>query len=225
MGFVDTGAMRVVLGTEGHEAGAIYVVDSPEHPFALDVESLQLASAVIMVPVRDWDAALTPWPAKSPFRGRPDFGGEAKATLSELLEALPAIEAAAGLAPKARAICGYSLGGLFSLFALTHADAFCACGCLSGSVWYEGWVDYLRDLEFDGRNAFAYFSVGTKEKRAAQPAIKRVEDDMRACIEIMQAKGCVTEFATSPGGHMSDIDGRLARGLQALDGALSKLGC
>lgn len=46
-------------------AGApiVYVVDAPEHPLDLGGVAAGRASSVVRVPVGEWDARLTPWPA------------------------------------------------------------------------------------------------------------------------------------------------------------------
>lgn len=62
-----------------------------------------------------------PCPAAGVRPGSPDFGGRAAETLAELVDVtIPAVEAARGLDPVCRAICGYSLGGLFSLYAFVR---------------------------------------------------------------------------------------------------------
>lgn len=215
--YLDAGASRVFEGSNGR-APAIFVIDSPEHPFDADTLGKNRRSTVVSIPVDQWGDALTPWPAKAIYRGEPDYGGEAAQTLSALLdEVIPALEAAHGLSPSAHAICGYSLGGLFALYALTHSDAFAACACLSGSVWYEGWVEHVRALPPNLAGRFAYLSLGTKERRAARPILKTVQDCMEACTQILQEHGCQVEYRTGPGNHLQHIPERLYAGLTALD--------
>ena len=223
MKYIQVEASTVYRGKLGSTAPAIYVVDFPEHPFDIADIAATLDSTVITVPIADWNASLTPWPAAGLYREEPDFGGDARHTLSELLEqALPHIEQEHGLAPCKRAICGYSLGGLFSLYAFTHAATFDACACISGSVWYEGWVDHLRQLDFDAVGRYAFLSIGTKEKRGAPKIIRTVQDNMEACAEILRAHGCETTYVTGPGNHMQLHHERFATGLAHLDAYLKR---
>ena len=191
----------------------IYVVDSPEHPLDVATAAEGLRSRVVSAPVADWGDALTPWPAPALRPGEKGFGGRADETLALLAEAFDA-------APGPHAVCGYSLGGLFALYAFVREPRLAACACLSGSVWYEGWVDWLRASAPDCAGRYAYFSVGKKEKRAGLP-FRHVEEDLAACTEILRAHGCRVDVALGPGSHMQHVTERLAAGLAALDGFLA----
>ncbi len=169
----------------------IYVIDSPEHPLDVATAAEGLRSRVVSVPVADWGDALTPWPA-------------------------PALRSGEN---GSHAVCGYSLGGLFALYAFAREPRFAACACLSGSVWYEGWVDWLRANAPDCAGRYAYFSVGKKEKRAGLP-FRHVEEDLAACAEILRGRGCAVDVTLGPGSHMQYVTERLAAGLTALDDAI-----
>lgn len=217
-------AYRLYRGSGGKSSPVIYVVDSYEHPFALERATQGLCSNVVGVPIRDWSNLLTPWPAACLYKGEPDFEGQAETTLAELCDStIPSIERNEGLVPASRAICGYSLGGLFSMYAIVRSDAFDACACLSGSVWYEGWVEYLQSLNKDLRGRFAFLSLGTKERRAARPILKTVQDRMDACALILQQRGCSVHYQMGPGNHLYQIPERLTAGLAELDQALGEL--
>ena len=191
----------------------IYVIDSPEHPFDLATAAEGLRSRVVSVPVANWGDALTPWPAPALRSGEKDFGGRAKETLASLAVMLDQ-------APGPHAICGYSLGGLFALYAFVREPRLAACACLSGSVWYEGWVDWLRENAPDCDGRYAYFSVGKKEKRAGLP-FRHVEEDLAVCADILRTHGCRVDVALGPGSHMQHVTERLAAGLTALDAFLA----
>ncbi len=221
---IDGEHCTVYPGKGGPASPVIYIIDAAEHPFDIDEIASNRACAVAKVPVRNWNANLTPWPAPGLYRGEPDFKGQAAATLAELLdEVIPAVEHAAQITPSARAICGYSLGGLFALYAFTRSNAFSACACLSGSVWYEGWVEHLRELDFDGTGRFAFLSIGSKEKHAAPIILHHVQDNMQECADILRERGCATEFVVGPGNHMSFAKERFDAGITALQSFLTLL--
>ena len=225
MGHIDAANCVIVPGAADVAPAVIYAIDSPEHPTDVGAFAAGLNAWVVSVPVAHWNDALTPWPAPALYREEPDFGGHAAETLDELLmRVVPAAEerivAEAGHTPEVRAICGYSLGGLFSLYAFTHCDAFAACACLSGSVWYEGWVEHLAAQEGDLAGRYAYFSLGTKEKRGGQPLMRTVQKRMEECVELLRHCGCTVDFVLGPGNHLQHIPERYEVGLRALDKAL-----
>lgn len=213
----------VHVGIGGASAPCIYLIDSPEHPTPLDEVARDLVSTVVSVPVDDWGAKLTPWPAEPLYRGEAAYGGMAQATLSWLLgEVIPSSEQEARLAPGDRAIAGYSLAGLFSLYAFLHDPSFAAVACLSGSLWYEGWVEHMESLSPAATGRYAYLSLGSKERRASRPQLKLVQDHTERCVELLRAWGIETDYVLNPGGHLTAIPARTQAGLQALDRALCR---
>ncbi len=223
MRYVDIERAEFYSGASGATGPIIYVIDLPEHPFDIAGVAMGRAAHIVRVPVRSWDDSLTPWPAPGLRRGDADFKGEAAVTLAELkAEAAPALEARWGLEPVRRAICGYSLGGLFSLYAFVQDAYFDACGCLSGSLWYEGWTDYLRDRAFDGAGRYAYLSIGKKECKASLPILRTVQANMEACAELLRDRGCAVDYRVGPGNHMQHHVERFDAGLTAIDAHLDR---
>lgn len=219
---IDIATSTLSKGSDGPGGPVIYVIDSPEHPFDITGLATGRNATIVTIPVGNWNDALTPWPAAGLYREEPDFGGHAADTLDELCGlVIPAVEQREGLSPTSRAICGYSLGGLFALYALTHSGTFATCACLSGSVWYEGWTEHLRKLSPNLAGRFAYLSVGTKERKAARPILKTVQDRMEECVDILQECGCTVQYRTGPGNHMQHVAERFDAGLTALDEFLS----
>lgn len=218
---IDEGQGELVAGSGGASAPAIYVIDLAEHPFDVAAAAQGRVANVVKVPVRAWGENLTPWPAPGLHQGDPDFGGGAPGTLRELVETTaPALESRFGLAPARRAVCGYSLGGLFVLYAFTRLPYFSSCACLSGSLWYEGWLDYFRSLAFDGSGRYAFFSIGKRECKAGPRIMRSVQDDMEACAQVCRERGCAVDVTVGPGNHMQHYVERFDAGLAALDAFL-----
>lgn len=213
--------MGIRIGTTGLTSPCIYLIDSPEHPAPLDKVAEGLICTVVSVPVPEWGAKLTPWPATALYRGEADYAGEAQETLAWLHEeALPQAERDSSLEPTARAIAGYSLAGLFSLYAFLRDTSWTAVACLSGSLWYEDWLPHVESLDFPTAGRYAFLSLGSKERRASRPQLKQVQERTEACVELMRERGLETDFVLNPGGHLTDIDWRIQQGLQALDAHL-----
>ena len=85
-------------------------------------------------------AQYTPWshPAYKP--GAPDFGGRAETFLADTV--LPVAKALQEKYPEEPiGLFGYSLAGLFGLFAMLNTDAFSTYLLASPSTWYPGIVN------------------------------------------------------------------------------------
>lgn len=172
---------------------------------------------VVLVCINDWDNDLTPWPAKGLYPGDPDFKGDAPKTLDALTEVvIPTIERAEGLSPSVRAIAGYSLAGLFSVYAFANSTVFEHVASMSGSFWYEGWIDYLQGLHLDKSGASAYFSLGDKESRARERILHSVQANTDRTAEILESWGVSVQNRLVPGSHFDNVTNRILAGLAAL---------
>lgn len=154
----------------------------------------------------DWDRDYTPWPAVDPT-GRV-FAGEAARWQPFLTGALlPALFSRFSLDGRVFA-AGYSLGGLAALY--HHCEiGFSGCGCCSGSLWYPGWLDYLRHRAPTGP---VYLSVGGKEKNTRHPWMCQVEE-AAAVSRGLLARTAVAQLVREPGGHSHQVPQRLGRAL------------
>ena len=153
--------------------------------------------------VDDWNDELSPWPAPPVF-GDHAFGGRAAATLDWVLNGLlPA------LGPAERAVLGgYSLAGLFALWAARETDAFRAVAAASPSVWFPGWGEYANAHPM--RAERVYLSLGDRESRTRNPVMARVGDAIREEQARLDGRvACVLEW--NPGNHFRDARLRTAK--------------
>ena len=163
--------------------------------------------------VNDWNQDLAPWEAPDVFRtaGRRsadaphDFGSGAEETLESLLEATAA-DAAAG---KQIFLGGYSLAGLFALWAGCRTDRFGGIAAASPSVWYPGFTEYMRANPM--RAEAVYLSLGDREERTRNRVMARVGDEVRAEHELLRGSGtrCILEW--NEGNHFKDVELRMAK--------------
>ena len=166
---------------------------------------------VVLITLVGWERDLTPWPAKAVFRDQPDFSGGARKFLRLMEEKIfPAVEE--DLQPAARIIAGYSLAGLFSVFAALEARLFDAAASVSGSIWYPGFADYVNQMDASPR--MAYFSVGDRERMGRNAAFHSIEEDTKRVAKILNGRGTRTVFETNRGGHFDDLEGRMLRALE-----------
>ena len=172
--------------------------------------------SLLAFPAQDWDRELTPWKAPG-LRGKdPDFGGEAEAFLVGLLAAVAQAEAALQSKPETKLLMGYSLGGLFALWAGTRTDAFPLLASVSGSLWYDGWCQYL--VGHPCRAGKVYLSLGEKEPKARNPRMARVGACTERTEALLRSSGLETALEWNPGGHFNEPEARMARAVRALLG-------
>jgi len=189
--------------------------------FLYMVTACLMVFTLAAVPGLDWNRALTPWPARHAFRGGEDFAGEAAVHLRKLTgETVPAVERHLGFTPRQRGIAGYSLGGLFALYALWQSDAFALAASASGSLWYDGWLDYMREHKPQSTLRRAYISVGDREKKSRDSRLQTVEECSRAAVELLEGLGAETRFELNGGNHFKDAPLRMARALNFIGGEL-----
>ena len=162
----------------------------------------------------DWGDDLTPWPAPPAARGMSPCAGLADAYLQQLAgRILPAIAAALPARPAYAALAGYSLAGLFALYAPHRTDAFARIASASGSLWYPGFADYVRRQPWVRRPEKLYLSLGDREARTRNPMMRPVEDKTRALAAFYEAQGVPTVLEMNPGGHFNEPERRMARGI------------
>ena len=161
----------------------------------------------------DWNNDMSPWPSKAVFKGMPDFGGKSGEFLERLIEMLP--EASA------RYICGYSMAGLFALWALYNCDLFDGAASCSGSLWYPKFDEYIRENEPKKNPQKIYMSLGDREAKTRNPVMATVEDKTLAIFEHYKTLGIETRFEMNQGNHFAEPDVRTAKGIAWLLSHLS----
>lgn len=165
------------------------------------------------IPVSDWENDLSPWAAEAAFRGGRAFGGGADAFLRALEAALPALRAALNAPDSPCFLAGYSLAGLFSVYALYRSASFAGAVSASGSLWFPGFAEYCASHEPMRVPTRVYFSLGDRESRTKALPFRRTEDDSRSLCAVLRRMGTESVFELNPGGHFQDAAERLARGI------------
>ena len=155
---------------------------------------------LVALKVEDWNRDLSPWKAPAVF-GNKGFGGGAEKTLSLVRSEMADPE-------KKYYIGGYSLSGLFALWAAFQAEGFAGVAAASPSVWFPGFVEYMAGHPVHAGKV--YLSLGDREEKTGNPVMASVGDRIRAGYEILRGKGipCVLEW--NKGGHFRDADLRTA---------------
>ena len=66
---------------------------------------------------------------------------------------------------------GYSMAGLFSLWAAYQTDAFAGVAAASPSIWFPDFLQYMK--EHDIRTESVYLSLGDREEKTRNPVMAK----------------------------------------------------
>ena len=165
----------------------------------------------------DWNHDMAPWNSPAAFKKGEPFTGGADDYLRLLVEEIiPRAEKELPGPPTWRGIAGYSLAGLFSLYAIYRTDVFSRVGCISGSLWFPGFKEYIFSHEPKRRPDCIYFSLGDKEAKTRNPILKTVQENTEEIWAFYQSKGIDTVFQLNPGNHFVQGIERTVAGIQWL---------
>ncbi len=164
----------------------------------------------------NWEAELSPWAAGGLFKYSEMFTGGADAYLQFLTQqVLPHAEA--GLNGILwRGLAGYSLAGLFTVYAMYKTDLFSRAASMSGSLWYPGFKDFALKNTLRIAPQHLYFSLGDKEARARNQYLKTVQQCTEELAAHYRSLGINTCYELNPGGHYRDIISRSGAGIKWL---------
>ena len=161
------------------------------------------------VRVGSWNNDLSPWPAPAVF-GDEDFGDGAADTLEYLLNnIIPGPKEPGRLKEKRILIGGYSLAGLFALWAGCQTDSFEGIAAASPSAWFPHFTEYLQDHKVLA--GAVYLSLGDKEEKTRNPVLSQAGTAIRTVHALLADSGtdCVLEW--NKGNHFKEPDLRTAR--------------
>lgn len=177
---------------------------------ASQIEGLSAVPFILAtIELEDWMVDLMPWWDGNVSRN-PEAGKHAQETLQYVLaELIPVLKQRCGILPVI--LGGYSLGGLFSLWASTQTDTFVGIAAASPSVWIHNWMPFAKRHAPLSDNV--YLSLGNQEEHVKNQAIARVGDNLREQYGLLQqqlgAEHCTLVW--EEGNHFTDNEGRLAR--------------
>ena len=179
----------------------IHTVDGMEHEAGI-IRNLAGDIFLLRAVKVDWFRDLSPWNAPAVHRDIP-FGNGARETLDSILK----LAADPG---KRYVLGGYSMGGLFSLWATLQTDVFSGVAAVSPSVWFPGFVEYAVSRRM--MTECIYLSLGNKEEKARNPVLSTVGDRIRELYGHFQAQGIPCCLEWNEGNHFMDPDLRTAKG-------------
>lgn len=175
-------------------------------------------TTIVIITGMDWQNDLTPWPAKGVPAGSPDFKGNAPEFMATLLtKVVPSVEKTLGIHTHLRrSLIGESLSGLFTLWEWLQDNTFDSIASLSGSFWYEGFVEWVDKLTIPDKKGMAYFLLGNRESHSRVKAFDSVAVNTHRIISILDNAHIATRFELVPGNHYANPIPRLDHAFAAL---------
>lgn len=165
--------------------------------------------AIVFFDTMEWAKALMPWHDEAVSRDE-EVGMHAQDTLIYIEESLvPWLHERFGKLPCI--IGGYSLGGLFALWAARQSTAFGAVAAASPSLWIKGWADFADNRSLNAQ--LAYVSLGDREEHCRNQRMARIGDCVRHehMTLITQLGTSATTLEWNSGGHFGDEAERTAK--------------
>ena len=190
------------------EADTVLIQPTGEHELAsLENEVREIKKRTskefrfIATKVENWNDDLSPWKAPAVFKTE-DFCGGASKTLENII---------ALCADKNRKyyIGGYSLAGLFALWAACQTDIFPGVAAASPSVWFPGFIDYMKTYKMKSQNV--YLSLGDREEKTRNPVMAQIGNCIKEEYRCLLENGinCILEW--NKGNHFKEADIRTAK--------------
>lgn len=172
---------------------------------------------VVMMSGIEWNEDMTPWPAKG-LRKNEWFSGKADVFLESLVDDLiPFVERdVLGTQPVCRYLMGVSLSGLFSIWTAHRCSSFDGVASVSGSLWYDGFIEWMEKNTLDPRVRKIWMSLGDLEKLSRNQRLAKVQDCTETTRDILSRQCPEVVFSLEHGTHFSPMPPRFSSALEML---------
>ena len=136
---------------------------------------------------------------------RSGFGGKAAENLCFLTEqVIPTLNQQYPLPENVKIILGgYSLAGLFALWASTQTDLFYGVAAASPSVWFPGWMEFEQQHPMQAQHI--YLSLGDKEEHTKNAVMAVVGNSIRTLHGQLIERGADCTLEWNSGGDRKSV--------------------
>ncbi len=165
----------------------------------------------------EWDHDMAPWDIPPISKNDTPCTGGADDYLRLLTEEImPKAEDGVPGNPSWRGLAGYSLAGLFAVYAMYQTDLFSRIGSMSGSLWFPDFKEYAMTHELKRKPEHLYLSLGDKECKTRNAYLKIVQSNTEELAAFYQSQQIDTVFQLNSGNHFAETVKRSALGIQWL---------
>lgn len=163
----------------------------------------------------EWQKDMCPWDSPALINTEKDFIGGADEYLPLLeKEIIPKAVEILGEEPSYYALAGYSLAGLFALYAGYRSALFSRIASVSGSLWYPDFVSFAKEKKMLSKVERLYLSLGTEEAKTKHAVLSTIERKPRELVEHYQSSGYCVKFEQNPGNHFCEVEQRIEKAIR-----------
>ena len=171
----------------------------------------------LSIAIHDWQREMSPWYAPALSKDGEAFSGGADAYLESLLTAiLPWVTERIHGKASFIGIDGYSLAGLFALYALYKTDVVTRVAAMSGSFWFPRFKEFCKENTMKILPEKLYLSIGDQESKTRHPILKTMQENTEEWLEYFRSLGIPCKYELNPGNHFQDVNLRCAKGILEL---------
>ncbi len=170
--------------------------------------------SLVAISKLDWNSDMAPWDIPPISKTDTPCTGGAKDYLKIMEEEImPKAEEFTGK-PLWRGITGYSLAGLFAVWAIYNTESFARVAGMSSSLWFPDFKEYVFTHEMKRRPECVFLSLGEKEDKTKNEYLKSVRKDSEDINAYYKGLGIDTTFVLNPGNHYMNSIKRTASGIE-----------
>ena len=217
---VDDRRIEIFINNKVDMMPLIITVDDKDGKTISELTKKLTDRPFILACIKDisWMDELSPWPTKALSNREDSPKGDADSFLTYIItKAMPAIKTYLlekhDVTIDRYFIAGYSMAGLFALYSTYKSDIFTGFISASGSLWYEGLLDFIKTHAISKKIRYAYFSLGNKEAHTKNKLLSTVEERTEKIVAHLKDQDIETIFEMNDGGHFKDTKLRLAKGI------------
>ena len=171
----------------------------------------------LSIGISDWQREMSPWPAAALSKDGETFSGGADAYLESLRSTiLPWAEERIYGKASFIGIAGYSLAGLFALYAMYKTDVFSRVAGMSGSFWFLGFKEFCKENTMKILPEKLYLSVGDQESKTRHPILRTMQENTEELLGYFRSLGIPCKYELNRGNHFQDVNLRCAEGILEL---------
>ena len=217
----ETGGKQAALYQSGEKNSPLILLNNYSDEGASVIQAMREMDtpdcSLLVVSNLNWDHDMAPWYCPPVTANDAPFTGGADDYLDLLLtKILPEARSLLPGTPRFIGIAGYSLAGLFALYAMYRCDVFDRVASMSGSLWFPDFREYVFTHGMKKRPDKLYLSLGDKEAKTRNELLKSVQEKTEQIVSHYRQLGLDVTWELNPGNHFRDAALRSAKGIKAI---------